>query len=375
MGLFEPGRIGAFEAANRIVMAPLGRARNADPSREAQARSVTYYVQRASAGLIIAEATHVSEFSVSRPGTAAVHSPGQVAAWAKVTEAVHAAGGRIFQQLFHLGRKADPDRLPGGALPVAPSAIAAIGQLPTPNGPKPFPTPRALETDEVLGLVDQFRLAILNAKAAGFDGVEIHGANGFLVDQFLRDSANQRTDHYGGSVENRARFLLEIVDHAVEIFGAGGVGVRISPHATADGLDDSDPAALYAYVAEALDRRQIGFLHLIEPDSTPQVARIAPLLRERFGGPFILAGEFTRETAAKAIESGRADFIAFGRLYIANPDLVARFRLGAPLNTPDETTFYSGGDAGYIDYPTLQPTLAFVDEGRPPSPSREKLNR
>jgi len=375
LGLFEAGRIGAIDTANRIVMAPLGRARNADPSREALARSVTYYVQRATAGLIISEATHVSEFSVSRPGTGAVHSPGQVAAWAKVTQAVHAAGGRIFQQLFHLGRKADPDRLPGAALPVAPSAIAAVGQISTPSGPKPFPTPRALQTDEVPGLVDQFRRAIFNAKAAGFDGVEIHGANGFLVDQFLRDSANQRTDQYGGSIENRARFVLEIVDQAVKIFGAGGVGVRVSPHATADGLDDSDPAVLYGYVAQALDQRAIGYLHLIEPDSTPAEARIAPLLRERFGGPFILAGEITRETALKAIESGRADFIAFGRLYIANPDLVARFRLGAPLNAPDEATFYSGEDVGYIDYPTLQPTLAFAGQRGSAPLSLGKSNR
>lgn len=353
MALFQPGRIGQITTPNRLVMAPLGRARNDVTSRQAQARSVTYYVQRASAGLIVSEATHVSAFTVSRPGTGAIHTEGQVAAWAKVTEGVHAAGGRIFQQLFHLGRKADPDRLPGGALPVAPSAVASLGELSTPNGKKPFPTPRALETDEIPGLVEQFAQAVANARAAGFDGVEIHAANGFLIDQFLRDSANRRTDRYGGSVKNRARFLLEIVDRAIEVFGPQGVGVRISPHATADGLDDSDPATLYAYVAGELQRRGIAYLHLIEPDAVDDAVRLAPQLRQIFTGPFILAGEFDRDGAERAIAEGRADFVAFGRLYISNPDLVERFRRRAPLNTPDVSTFYDGGDVGYIDYPFL----------------------
>ncbi len=360
MRLLETAKLGSFIAPNRIVMAPLGRARNADPSREALARSVTYYAQRATAGLIISEATHVSEYSVSRPGTAAIHSSGQVAAWSRVTDGVHAAGGRIFQQLFHLGRKADPATLPSGALPIAPSAVAAIGEIPTPSGNKPFPVPRALETLEVPVLVEQFRRAIVNSCQAGFDGVEIHAANGFLVDQFLRDGANRRTDRYGGSIANRARFLLDIVDHAIGIFGAAGVGVRISPHAIADGLTDSDPHALYEYVALALDHRRIAYLHVIEPDGTPAEARVAPLLRQCFIGPLILAGDFHRESAERAIQERRADFIAFGRLYIANPDLVARFRLNARLNRPDEATFYSGGNRGYIDYPTLQDALAEV---------------
>lgn len=353
MDLFTTGRIGHFLVQNRIVMAPLGRARNSEPGREPQHRCAVYYAQRASAGLLISEATHVSEDSVSRPGTGAIHSVAQVAAWKKVTAAVHAAQGRIFQQLFHLGRKADPARLPGGALPVAPSAIAAIGEIATPSGARPFPVPRALEEEEIAGLIAQFRNAIVNAHAAGFDGVELHAANGFLIDQFLRDGANQRSGTYGGSIENRTRFLLEIVDHAINIFGPDGVGVRLSPHATQDGLTDSDPAALYAYTAAVLNQRGIAYLHLIEPDTTPENIKLAPLLRETFKGPFILAGEFTRETATAAIASGRADFIAFGRLYIANPDLAERFHLRAPLNHPDETTFYSGGDAGYIDYPTL----------------------
>lgn len=359
MGIFQSGRIGDLILPNRIVMAPLGRGRNAEPQREALPRAVTYYSQRASAGLIISEATHVSPFTVSRPGTAAVHADGQVHAWRAVTDGVHAAGGRIFQQLFHLGRKADPDRLPGRATPVAPSAIAATGSLPTAGGSKPFPVPRALGLDEIPGLVEQFRHAIANSKAAGFDGIELHAANGFLIEQFLRDDANRREDSYGGPVENRARFLIEIVDAAVTIFGPAGVGVRVSPHFDVDGPGDSDPASLFVHVARALDERGIAYLHVIEPDATPPARRVAPLLRAAFRGPLILAGEFTRDTAREAIEAGRADFVAFGRLYIANPDLVERFRYDqVPLNPPDEATFQNGGDAGYIDYPALDAELA-----------------
>jgi len=353
MSLFQPGRLGDLTTPNRIVMAPLGRARNSDPGREPAGRSAIYYTQRATAGLIISEATHVSACSVSRPGTGAIHSVAQVAAWKKVTNAVHAVQGRIFQQLFHLGRKADPDRLPGGALPVAPSAIAALGEISTPHGPKPFPVPRALGRDEIPGIIAQFRHAAVNAHAAGFDGIELHAANGFLIDQFLRDSANQRGDDYGGAVENRARLLLGIVDDAIGILGAGGVGVRISPHATQDGLDDSNPAALYSHVARKLSERSIAYLHLIEPDATPEAKKLGTLLRGLFNGPLILAGDFDRDSAEAAIAEGRADYVAFGRLYIANPDLVERFRLGAPLNEPDVATFYAGGDAGYIDYPSL----------------------
>jgi hypothetical protein len=234
-------------------------------------------------------------------------------------------------------------------LPVAPSAIAALGELSTPSGKKPFPTPRALETDEIRDVVEQFRQAIANALEAGFDGVEIHAANGFLVDQFLRDSANRRTDRYGGSVENRARFLTEIVDQAIAIFGAGGVGVRLSPHAVGDGLDDSNPQALYGHVAHALEARGIAYLHLIEPDAVDRADRLAPPLRTIFTGPLILAGEFDRQSAMRAVAEGRADFVAFGRLYIANPDLAARFRLGAALNPQDVSTFFDGGEIVAVD--------------------------
>lgn len=353
MSLFDAGRIGDLTLSNRIVMAPLGRARAAEPSREQLPRAVTYYQQRASAGLIVSEATHISASSVSRPGGAAIFSHGQVQAWRPVTQAVHQRGGRIFQQLFHLGRKAHQSRLPGQALPFGPSAIAAIGSVPTPDGPQPFPVPRELRLDEIPWLVADFRHAAENAKQAGFDGVEVHAANGFLIDQFLRDGTNQRRDAYGGSVENRSRFLLEIVDALIEVHGAKRVGVRVSPHARGDGIDDSDPHTLYTYVAEQLQRRGIAYLHLIEPEDTAPEQRLAPALRALFTGPLILCGDYTPASALRAIEEGRADFIAFGRLFISNPDLVERLRLDASFNEPDPATFYSGGDEGYIDYPTL----------------------
>jgi N-ethylmaleimide reductase len=358
MGLFETGHIGRLALPNRVVMAPLGRARNDPETREPGALSVEYYVQRASAGLIISEATHVSPGSISRPGTGAIHTTGQIAAWRRVTEAVHAAGGRIFQQLFHLGRKADPDRLPGSQLPVAPSAIAANGSLPTPDGPKPFPVPRALQPGEIAGLRDQFGLAFVNSAAAGFDGIELHAANGFLIEQFLRDDSNQREDAYGGSLAGRARFLLQLVDAAIAVFGAQGVGVRLSPHFTVDGPGASDVEQLYPYVAAQLSQRGIAYLHVVEPDATPVARKIAQRLRDVFEGPVILAGDFTRDSAEAAISAGRADYIAFGRLYIANPDLVERFRLPEPvLNPSDEATWHSGGARGYIDYPTLTDAL------------------
>ena len=352
--LYQPAALGDLTLPNRILMAPLGRARSHEQTRQPLPRVVTYYQQRASAGLIISEATHVSAESVSRPGGSAIHDTAQVEAWLPVTTAVHAAGGRIFQQLFHLGRKAHSSRLPDNALPVAPSPIAAKGEVPTPNGLQPFPVPRALAQDEVAQRVNDFRLAARNAGLAGFDGVEIHGANGYLIDQFLRDGSNQRTDAYGGSVENRARFLLEIVDAAIEELGAARVGVRVSPHFEIDGIHDSNPAVLYAYVANELQARGIAYLHLIEPDAVAEHKRLAPQFRQLFKGALILAGEFDRDSAQRALEQGRADFIAFGRLFIANPDLVQRLRERAPLNTPDEASFYVGGDQGYIDYPFLQ---------------------
>jgi N-ethylmaleimide reductase len=353
MALFDPGRIGPLPLPNRIVMAPLGRARADPDTREPLPRVVTYYTQRASAGLIVSEATHVSPNSVSRPGGSAIHTAGQARAWRRVTGAVHGAGGRIFQQLFHLGRKAHPSRLPGAALPVAPSAIAARGEVATPAGLQPFPVPRALLLGEIAGIVDEFREAARQSDSAGFDGVEVHAANGYLIDQFLRSGANHRHDHYGGSVCNRSRLLLEIVDALAEVLGAERVGVRLSPHFNADGIDDHDPVSLYEHLALQLQERRVAYLHLIEPDSVPPPGRLGPHLRRRFSGPLILCGGFTGASGEAALAAGRADFIAFGQLFIANPDLVARLRRGGPFNPPDVDSFYVGGDHGYIDYPTL----------------------
>jgi len=364
MSLFDSVRVGALQLPNRVVMAPLGRARADSVTREPTASVATYYAQRATAGLIVSEATHVSANSVSRPGTSAIHGDGHVAAWRNVTEAVHAAHGRIFQQLFHLGRKADPTLLPGGGLPGAPSAIAARGVFSTPEGPKPFPVPRAFELHEIPRVVEEFGNAAANSRRAGFDGVEVHGANGFLVDQFLRDGANRRSDRYGGSVENRARFMLDVVDAAIDAFGTQRVGVRISPHAKQDGLEDSVPRETFSFVASRLQARGIAYLHLIEPATTPDADRFGPLLRGAFAGPLIVCGGFERVSAEQAISKGGADLVAFGAGYIANPDLVARLRLGAPWNTPDPATFYSGGDTGYIDYPFLAPAGLVADRTR-----------
>ncbi len=353
MSLFEPLQVGALQLPNRVVMAPLGRARANAATREPTTSVVTYYRQRASAGLIVSEATHVAADSVSRPGTAAIHTQGQVLAWQRVTSAVHDAGGRIFQQLFHLGRKADPARLPYLGLPKAPSPLAAVGEFSTPEGPRPFPVPRELASAEIPELVEQFGAAAHHARQAGFDGVEIHGANGFLIDQFLRDGANKRGDDYGGGVAARARFLLAVVDAVVGVLGKDRVAVRLSPHATADGTTDSDPHQTFGYVAAQLARRNIAYLHLIEPVSTPTSARLGDDVRRAFPGPLVLCGGFTRETADAALAERRADLIAFGVGFIANPDLVRRLELNADWNAPDPASFYSGGDQGYIDYPFL----------------------
>jgi N-ethylmaleimide reductase len=354
MTLFEPVTLGELRLANRIVMAPLSRARADVATREPHARMVTYYAQRASAGLIVTEATHVSPFSASRPGGAAIHTAAQVSGWRRVTDAVHARGGRVVLQLYHVGRKAAAAQLPRGAPPLAPSAIAAQGDVTTPVGKRPYSMPRALETSEIPGLVVQFRTAAANAWRAGFDGVEIHAANGYLIDQFLRSATNRRTDHYGGPVENRARFLLDVVDAVARVAGAGRVGVRLSPVALADGTRDDNPRALFSYVAQALSARRVAYLHLVDDAALPAGERWASLVRSSFGGPLVLCGGFDRSSAIAAVDTAQADCIAFGTLFIANPDLVERLRIDAPLNAPRVESFRKGGDEGYIDYPTLQ---------------------
>jgi N-ethylmaleimide reductase len=359
MNLFEPLRLGPYELPNRIVMAPMARARS-DENRAPTAMVAEYYAQRAAAGLIVTEASSVSPMSVSRPHASAIYGEAHVAGWRGVAERVHAAGGTIFHQLYHLGRKSDPTRMPAGTVPVAPSAIAARGQVVGIAGPVDFALPRALETDEIAGVVAEFRAAAENASGAGMDGVEIHGANSYLIDQFLRDGSNRRADRYGGSIENRARFLLEVVDAVAGVFGPERVGVRLSPHARGDGIADSDPVATFGHAAAALDACGIGYLHLVEatrpnlPQSPPHgTAPLMPVVRRAFRGPLIVNGGYDKASANAVIAAGAADLVAFASLFIANPDLVTRLHRDAALNPSDAATFHQGGAKGYVDYPTL----------------------
>ena len=359
LDLLRPIKIGRYDLRNRIVMAPMQRARN-DADRVPTPLVAEYYTQRTSVGLIVTEASSVSPLSVGRPGAAAIFRDAQAQGWKRIAQAVHANGGTIFQQLYHLGRKSDPSRMPDGKTPVAPSAVAATGQLAGANGPVPFAMPRPLGLDEIPGVVAEFAHAAENARDAGMDGVELHGANGYLIDQFLRDGTNRRTDRYGGSPANRARLLLEIVEALIGVFGADRVGVRLSPHFRIDGIADSNPAAIFGHVAGALGTMRIAYLHLIEAavpglqqSPPPGMAPLAADLHRAFGGPMIVNGGYTRETANAAIASGTADLVSFAALMIANPDLPERFRRGAPLNEPDRTTFYDGGAKGYVDYPAL----------------------
>ena len=350
--LFDPIKIGSVELQNRMVMAPLTRSRAAAGFVPGPLAPL-YYAQRASAGLIISEATQISQQGQGYFDTPGIYTDAQTAGWRKVTEAVHEKGGKIFLQLWHVGRISHSSFQPDKNLPVAPSALAAIGEVRTASGEKvPYEMPRALTIDEIQAIVAQYGSAAERAKAAGFDGVEIHAANSYLIDQFLRDGVNHRTDEYGGSVQNRARFLLEATMAVVDVWGGDRVGVRLSPRAETENLKDSDPIQTFGYAADALNRFSLAYLHTREPLVTDGTA-VTPRLREIFHGPLIINQQFTRETAAEAIESGAADLVAFGVPYIANPDLVERFKQHASLNEPDKTTFYGGGEKGYTDYPTL----------------------
>ncbi|AYZ62519.1 alkene reductase [Burkholderia multivorans] len=346
--LFDPVTLGDLTLPNRIVMAPLTRARAGDV-RVPNDLMARYYAERASAGLIISEATSVTPQGVGYADTPGIWSDEQVEGWKRVTRAVHDAGGRIVLQLWHVGRISDPIFL-DGALPVAPSAIAAGGHVSLVRPQRPFVTPRALELDEIPGIVAAYRKGAENAKAAGFDGVEIHGANGYLLDQFLQDSTNRRTDAYGGPIENRARLLLEVVDAAIDVWGAGRVGVHLAPRGDAHTMGDSDPAATFGYVARELGRRKIAFIFTRESYTGDP---LSPRLKEAFGGPLIANEKFTLDTAQQVLERGDADAIAWGQLFIANPDLPRRFELDAPLNKPVPETFYAEGATGYTDYPAL----------------------
>lgn len=346
--LFDPIQMGDLRLPNRIIMAPLTRAR-AGKERLPNALMGDYYTQRAGAGLILSEATSVTPMGVGYADTPGIWSQEQVEGWKPITQAVHAAGGRIALQLWHVGRISDPIFL-DGALPVAPSAIAPEGHVRLVRPERPYVTPRALETGELPGIVESYRQGALNAQAAGFDGVEVHGANGYLLDQFLQDKTNHRTDGYGGAIENRARLLLEVVDAVVSVWGAGRVGVHLAPRGDSQDMGDSNPLATFGYVARELGNRGIAFLCVREslgPD------RIGPQLKAAFGGTYIGNEKFTRQSAGELLAAGEADAVAFGVPYIANPDLPARFALEAPLNEPDPSTFYGPGAKGYTDYPFL----------------------
>ena len=357
INLLSPYKLGNLELPNRLVMAPLTRNR-AGKGNVPGPLNATYYAQRASAGLIIAEATQVSPQGQGYPSTPGIHSAEQVEGWKLVTDAVHQQGGRIFLQLWHVGRISHPDLQPDGALPVAPSAIAPKGEASTYEGPKPFVTPRALETSEIPEIIEQYRQGAENALQAGFDGVEVHGANGYLLDQFLRDGTNHRTDEYGGSLENRARLLLEVTEAVVGVWGAQRVGVRLSPSGTFNDMHDSNPLATFGYAAQALNRFGLAYLHIIEVNEADlrHGGTEVPTrsLRGHFTGTLMVNGGYNRDRANAVLAKGEADLVSFGTLFLANPDLPQRLTLNAPLNQPDPTTFYGGGEKGYIDYPFWQ---------------------
>ncbi|MDU9390679.1 alkene reductase [Pseudomonas sp. zfem002] len=346
--LFDPITLGDLELPNRIIMAPLTRCR-ADEGRVPNALMAEYYVQRASAGLIISEATSVTPMGVGYPDTPGIWSNDQVRGWTNVTKAVHAAGGRIFLQLWHVGRISHPSYL-NGEQPVAPSAIQPKGNVSLVRPTTAYPTPRALESAELEDIVDAYRSAAENAKAAGFDGVEVHAANGYLIDQFLQSSTNQRSDRYGGSLENRARLLLEVTDAVIEVWGPQRVGVHLAPRADAHDMGDANRAETFTYVARELGKRGIAFICSREKQADDS---LAAQIKAAFGGPYIVNERFDKRSANAALTAGSADAVAFGIPFIANPDLPARLAADAPLNEPRPETFYGRGPVGYIDYPRL----------------------
>jgi N-ethylmaleimide reductase len=355
--LFESVKLGPLSLPNRIVMAPLTRSRAKEGDVPSEI-AIEYYAQRATAGLIIAEATQISPQGKGYILTPGIYNDEHVAAWKRITDAVHAKGGHIFLQLWHVGRISHPSIQPDNALPVAPSAIKPEGQAYTDSGFVPLLTPRALETSEIAGIVEQYRTAAQNAKAAGFDGVEIHAANGYLLDQFLRDKTNHRADQYGGSIENRARLLVEVAQAVVGVWGGDRVGARISPLSSFGDISDSNPEPLFTYAVQQLNALKLVYLHVIEGETGG--ARDVPggfdlqVLRRAFDGLFMANNGYDIELAQERLAAKRADLIAFGRPFISNPDLVARLRTGAHLTEPDPATMYGGNAKGYIDYPTLE---------------------
>lgn len=346
--LLDPIVVGDLLLGNRVIMAPLTRCR-ASEGRVPNALMAEYYAQRASAGMILSEATSVDAAGVGYPDTPGIWSDDQVTGWRIVTDAVHRAGGTILLQLWHVGRISDPIYLEG-ALPVAPSAIRPAGTVSLVRPKKEFVTPRALTRDELPGIVAAYRRGAENAKRAGFDGVEVHGANGYLLDQFLQDKTNTRTDDYGGSIENRARLMIEVVDACVGVWGAGRVGLHLAPRGDAHDMGDSNPLATFGYVAEQMGVRKIAFLCARE---SLGANRIGPQIKKLFGGVYIANEGFTPETAQAVLDTGEADAVAFGQTFIANPDLPRRIALSASLNAPKPETYYAPGLHGYTDYPAL----------------------
>jgi 2,4-dienoyl-CoA reductase-like NADH-dependent reductase (Old Yellow Enzyme family) len=351
--LFDPVRVGDLDLPNRVIMAPLTRLR-AGGSHIPNALMAEYYAQRASAGLIISEATPVSPQGIGYQGVPGVWAPEHVDGWKIVTRAVKAAGGRIFMQIWHVGRISDTS-FHDGRPPVAPSAIAAQGNVSLLRPERPFPTPRALELEELAGVVESFRQGAEFAQAAGFDGVELHGANGYLLDQFLQDGSNARTDAYGGPIENRARLMLEATDAAISVWGPDRVGMHLAPRADAHSMGDSNLASTFGYVVRALDQRGIAFICAREHEASDS---LGPNLRKSFGGAYIANEGFTGESAQAALDAGTADAVAFGKAFISNPDLPLRLRTGAPLNDLVAETIYAPDERGYTDYPSLAEAAA-----------------
>jgi N-ethylmaleimide reductase len=354
--LLEPFKLGSITLSNRLVMAPLTRNRALE-GLVPNPLAIEYYGQRASAGLLISEATQVSQQGQGYQDTPGIYSKEQIAGWRKVTDRVHAQGGRIFLQLWHVGRISHTSLQPNGGAPVAPSAIRAKTKTFVNNTFADVSEPRALELSEIPGIIDSFRQGAANAIAAGFDGVEIHGANGYLLDQFAKDGTNKRTDAYGGGIENRAKLMLEVTKAVVAEVGAERTGIRISPVTPANDVSDSNPQPLFDYIVDHLNALKLVYIHVIE-GATGGPRDIAPFdyhsLRNRFKGAYIANNGYDLELAKKVLAANEADLIAFGKLFIANPDLVERFKRGAPLNTPDKATFYGGGAKGYTDYPALE---------------------
>jgi N-ethylmaleimide reductase len=348
--LFSPIELGNLKLPNRIIMAPLTRNRAAE-GNVPQAINVEYYRQRASAGLIISEGSQISPQGLGYPGTPGIHSEAQVEGWKKVTDAVHKAGGKIFCQLWHVGRISHTSLQTNGELPVAPSALKPSGQIFTYTGLQDFETPRALATEEIPGIVADYVSAAQNAKRAGFDGVEIHSANGYLLDQFIRDSTNQRQDQYGGSIDNRMRLLMEVTEHVVAVWGKNLVGVRLSPENSFNDMNDSNPQQTFNAVANRLSDFPLAYLHILEGDMMTGERQLDYMaLRKCFNGYYMANNGYELESGNAALAEGRADMVAYGKWFIANPDLPYRFANKLPLNTPDSATFYGGDEKGYIDY-------------------------